>query len=276
MVHKIRKRDGNVVLFDKNKIAEAIWKAVKAVGGTDKKRPEELANIVVKILNEKYSENGIPSVEEVQDLVEKVLIEEGHAKVAKAYILYRKSHEDLRNVKGLFDTIEAVDDYINSDDWMIKENSNMDFSLQGLNNYVATKIITNYWMRRIYPEAIRKSHENADIHIHDLGTLGAYCFDDKTFILTENGWKLFKDVKNGEKVATKNLENGKLEFQVPYQKQIYEYSGKMYSYESRGVSLLVTPEHRLLIRRKGREKLEFVNPPEFKYGMEFDKKVLWK
>jgi len=186
MVHKIRKRDGNVVLFDREKIAEAIWKAAKAVGGTDRKRPEELANMIVKILDEKYGENGIPSVEEVQDLVEKVLIEEGHAKVAKAYILYRKSHEELRNVKGLFDTIEAVDDYISSDDWMIKENSNMGFSLQGLNNYVATKIITNYWMRRIYPEAIRNAHENADIHIHDLGTLGAYCvgLDLKDLLMT--------------------------------------------------------------------------------------------
>jgi len=186
MVHKIRKRDGNVVLFDREKIAEAIWKAAKAVGGTDKERPEELANMIVKILDEKYGENGIPSVEEVQDLVEKVLIEEGHAKVAKAYILYRKSHEELRNVKGLFDTIEAVDDYISSDDWMIKENSNMGFSLQGLNNYVATKIITNYWMRRIYPEAIRNAHENADIHIHDLGCLGAYCvgWDLKDLLMT--------------------------------------------------------------------------------------------
>ena len=96
MVHKIRKRDGNVVLFDKEKIAEAIWKAAKAVGGTDRKRPEELANLVVKTLTEKYGENGIPGVEEVQDLVEKILIEEGHAKVAKAYILYRKSHDPRR------------------------------------------------------------------------------------------------------------------------------------------------------------------------------------
>ena len=186
MVHKIRKRDGSVVLFDKPKIAEAIWKAAKAVGGTDKNRPEELANLVVKILTDKYGENGIPGVEEVQDLVEKVLIEEGHAKVAKAYILYRKSHEELRNVKGLFDTIEVVDDYIGLDDWMVKENSNMGFSLQGLNNYVATKIITNYWMRRIYPEAIRNAHENADIHIHDLGCLGAYCvgWDLKDLLMT--------------------------------------------------------------------------------------------
>ncbi len=186
MIKKIRKRDGSVVPFQQEKITEAIWKAVKAVGGTNKERVEELSNMTIKIIEEKHKENDIPEVEEVQDTVEKTLIEEGHAKTAKAYILYRKSHEQLRNVKGLFDTIEAVDDYISLDDWMVKENSNMGFSLQGLNNYLATKIISNYWIRRIYPEAIRKAHENTDIHIHDLGTLGAYCvgWDLKDLLIT--------------------------------------------------------------------------------------------
>jgi len=186
MVTKIRKRDGSVVLFDIEKITEAIWKAVKAVGGEDKEKAKYISTLIIKKLREKYGENGIPEVEEVQDLVEKVLIEEGHAKVAKAFILYRKSHDELRNVKGLFDTIEAVDDYIGLNDWMVKENSNMAFSLQGLNNYISTKIIANYWMRRVYPEAVRKAHENVDLHIHDLGTLGAYCvgWDLKDLLLT--------------------------------------------------------------------------------------------
>ena len=186
MVKKLRKRDGSVVLFDGDKITEAIWKAAKAVGGKDKEKAEVLSNLVVKNLETKYGENGIPEVEEIQDAVEKILIEEGHAKTAKAYILYRKSHEELRHVKGLFDTIEVVEDYIGLNDWMIKENSNMGFSLQGLNNYITTKIITNYWIRRIYPESIRKAHENVDFHIHDLGTLGAYCvgWDLKDFLVT--------------------------------------------------------------------------------------------
>src|SRR3989344_4491348 len=175
MVKKVRKRDGSVVLFDGGKITEAIWKAAKAVGGKDKEKAKHVSDLVVKELEKKYGENGIPEVEEIQDIVEKTLIEEGHAKTAKAYILYRKSHEELRNVKGLFDTIEAVEDYIGLNDWMVKENSNMGFSLQGLNNYITTKIITNYWIRRIYPESIRKAHENVDLHLHDLGTLGAYC-----------------------------------------------------------------------------------------------------
>ena len=175
MVTKIRKRDGSVVFFQPEKITEAIWKAVKAVGGTDRERAKQISDMVVAKLNADHGEHGIPDVEEVQDSVEKILVEERHAKVAKAFILYRKSHEELRNVKGLFDTIEAVDDYIGLNDWMVKENSNMGFSLQGLNNYIATKIISNYWMRRIYPEAIRKAHEAGDLHIHDLGCLGAYC-----------------------------------------------------------------------------------------------------
>jgi len=186
MIGKIRKRDGSVVPFQQEKIIEAIWKAVKAVGGTDKKRAEYLSELIVKKITEKYEEPSIPEVEDVQDIVEKILVEEGHAKVAKAYILYRKSHEELRDIKGLFDTIEAVDDYITLNDWMIKENSNMGFSLQGLNNYISTKIISNYWIRRIYPEAIRKAHENVDLHVHDLGTLGVYCvgWDLKDLLIT--------------------------------------------------------------------------------------------
>ncbi len=186
MINKIRKRDGSVVPFQQEKIAEAIWNAVKAVGGTDKKRTENLSELIVKEIEKKYGESDIPEVEDVQDIVEKLLIEEGHAKVAKAYILYRKSHEELRHVKGLFDTIEVVDDYISLNDWMVKENSNMAFSLQGLNNYISTKIISNYWIRRIYPEAIRNAHESADLHVHDLGTLGAYCvgWDLKDLLIT--------------------------------------------------------------------------------------------
>lgn len=184
MITKIRKRDGTVVPFNPEKIAEAIWKAAKAVGGKDHERAEYLSNLVVKYLEDKGID--FPNVEQVQDAVEKVLIEEGHAKVAKAYILYRQSHQELRDIKGLFDTIEAVDDYLSLNDWMVKENSNMGFSLQGLNNYIATKIITNYWIRRVYPEEIRKAHEEAEIHVHDLGTLGAYCvgWDLKDLLMT--------------------------------------------------------------------------------------------
>ena len=175
MITKIRKRDGNVVSFNDKKIGEAIWKAAKAVGGRDEEQSKRIAKEVIALLDKEFGEQEIPDVERIQDLVEKILIERKHAKTAKAYIIYRKSRQELRDFKGLFDTIEVIDDYLNLDDWMIKENSNMGYSLQGLNNYIATKIVANYWTRRIYPEAIRQAHERADLHVHDLGTLGAYC-----------------------------------------------------------------------------------------------------
>jgi ribonucleoside-triphosphate reductase (formate) len=174
MINKIRKRNGNIVRFEKEKITNAIWNAVRAVGGTDRKKAEELGNKIVKEIENKFQDR-IPHVEQVQNIVEKILIEEGHAKTAKTYILYRKSHQDLRNVKAMFDTIEVIEDYVGNKDWTIKENSNMGFSLQGLNNYISEKIVKNYWLRRVYPEAIRNAHENAEIHIHDLGILGPYC-----------------------------------------------------------------------------------------------------
>jgi len=174
MLENIIKRNKSTVPFDQEKITEAIWKAVKAVGGEDKNKAHHLSDLVVKELEKDY-DGRIPMIEEVQDIVEKTLIEEGHAKTAKAYITYRLSHQQLRDVKAIFDTIEVVDDYIGEKDWNIKENSNMDFSLQGLNNYITQKISAHYWLRRIFPEKIRKAHENADLHIHDLGILGTYC-----------------------------------------------------------------------------------------------------
>ncbi len=174
MIEKIRKRDGRIVAFNKEKIFNAIWKAVKAVGGSDEKKAREITDKICEIINSRYKDS-VPGVEDIQDIVEKTLIEEGHAKVAKAYILYRKKREEMRKLEGLFNSIEVVDKYLNTEDWMVKENSNMGFSLQGLNNYISTKIITKYWLLKIYPEEIQKAHENCDIHIHDLGTLGAYC-----------------------------------------------------------------------------------------------------
>ncbi|MDD5012495.1 MAG: ribonucleoside triphosphate reductase [Candidatus Nanoarchaeia archaeon] len=176
MVEKILKRNGKVDNFDPSKIENAIWKAVQSVGGEDREKTKYISNLVVKKIEDDIGSTGrIPQVEEVQDIVEKILMEEGHAKTAKAYILYRQSHEELRRVKGLFDTIEVVEDYLHGRDWAIKENANMDFSLQGLNNFISGKIVPKYWLRKIYPEKVRKAHENAEIHIHDLGTLGPYC-----------------------------------------------------------------------------------------------------
>ena len=174
-IESIRKRGGGVVAFDQNKIAQAIWAAVQAVGGKDQERARLLAAEVVKEIRRKYAGGGIPSVEHVQDIVEKVLIENGHAKTAKGYILYREQHKNIREVSRLLRDISIVDDYLEEQDWRVRENSNMTFSLQGLNVHITQKVISNYWLNAIYPREVREAHINGEFHIHDLGTLGPYC-----------------------------------------------------------------------------------------------------
>ncbi|MCL1912156.1 MAG: ATP cone domain-containing protein, partial [Leptospirales bacterium] len=172
----IKKRDGRVVQFNADKITDAIFKAVTAVGGKDRGTAESLTESVVEILNIIYKDERVPTVENVQDLVEKMLIESGHAKVAKAYILYREQHRKLRQTADLFDeAIQLIDDYLDQSDWRVNENSNMSYSLQGLNNHIASDITAKYWLERVYPAEIRSSHINGEFHIHDLGLLSAYC-----------------------------------------------------------------------------------------------------
>jgi ribonucleoside-triphosphate reductase len=175
MIRKIRKRDDKVVDFNPIKITNAIWKAAQAVGGKDYKKSIELTDKVLEQLEKELKKGEIPTVEQVQDIVEKTLIEEGHAKTAKAYILYRKQHQDIREVGGLLKDIDVVDGYLSMMDWKVKENSNMSYSLQGLNVYATENIVSHYWLNKIYPPEIGDAHTNGDYHIHDLGTLGAYC-----------------------------------------------------------------------------------------------------
>jgi anaerobic ribonucleoside-triphosphate reductase len=174
-VETIRKRNGQVVAFDQEKITKAIWAAVQAVGGRDIGKAQKLSDQVVKGIRRKYEDGGIPSVEHVQDIVEKNLIENGHAKVAKAYILYREQHKNIREVTKLLRDITIIDDYLDEMDWRVRENSNMTYSLQGLNVHITQKVVCNYWLNSVYPKEIRDAHVNGEFHIHDLGTLGPYC-----------------------------------------------------------------------------------------------------
>ena len=176
MLEFIRKRDGRLAPFEPEKINEAIQKAVQAVGGRDMDKASQIGHQVIGILEVLYKDNRIPTVENVQDLVEKILIENGHAKVAKAYILYRKQHEALRRTQEFMkESIEAIDSYITQEDWRVNENANMGYSLQGLNNQLASNITSNYWLYKIYPEYIANAHREGDFHIHDLGMLSVYC-----------------------------------------------------------------------------------------------------
>ena len=171
----VRKRDGKLEPFDQERITTAVWKAAKAVGGKDREQAKRVSDQVVAELQNHFGEDGCPTVEEIQDLVENMLIENGHAQTAKAYILYRKQHQDMRELAALLSSSDLVDQYLELEDWRVKENSNMSYSLQGLNNYLSSTVIAKYWISRIYPTRIADSHFAGEIHIHDLGVLGAYC-----------------------------------------------------------------------------------------------------
>lgn len=174
-IKKIRKRNGRLVKFNQNKITNAIWKAAKSVGGEDKKRSRYLADRVVERLEKKYDGHTIPTVEEIQDAVEEVLMRHGHTSTTRAFILYRDLHNRIRDVHSLIDSNELIGNYLKKLDWRVRENSNMSFSLQGLNNHVASAISANFWLNQIYPKNIRQGHLSGDFHIHDMQLLAAYC-----------------------------------------------------------------------------------------------------
>ena len=172
----IRKRDGRLEPFDPKKIEGAIFSAAKAVGGENTEKSREITRQAISFLEVLYKGDRVPTVENVQDLVEKILIENGHAKTAKTYIIYRDQHSKLRQTKVLLsDAVNMVDNYIQEKDWRVKENANMGYSLQGLNNFISTAVSNKYWLDRIYTKEIAERHSEGDIHIHDLGSISVYC-----------------------------------------------------------------------------------------------------
>jgi anaerobic ribonucleoside-triphosphate reductase len=173
-ISKIKKRDGRMVPFQKEKITKAIFKAAQAVGGEDYDLAMALTEKVVEIA-QYVNEDQIATVEDIQDLVEKVLVKNGHYKTAKAYILYRKQHENIRETSQLLFNNKLIADYLERNDWRIKENSNMTYSLQGMNFHISSLLVSQYWLNQIYPPEIKEAHNNGDFHIHDLGILGVYC-----------------------------------------------------------------------------------------------------
>ena len=175
-ISKIKKRDGKIVDFDSEKIANVIFKAAQAVGGNDKGEADRLSGIVIKELEKKFA-GKIPGVEDVQDAVEKVLIEEGHAKTAKAYILYRDQHKKLRESRTTFVNVQnTIKSYLDRTDWQVKENSNEAYSFSGLLLYTAGEVMKNYNLSEMYTPEISDSHKKGYFHIHDLshGVIG-YC-----------------------------------------------------------------------------------------------------
>jgi len=177
-ISKVKKRDGKTAKFDQEKITEAIWKAAQAVGGKDRSTAERLSEEVVKVLEEKFGGVTVPTVEQVQDIVEKILVEDGHYKTAKAYILYREKRQKIRDTKNLFvDVTNTISDYIKQEDWRVKENSNEQYSFSGLLLYAAGKVMSNYNLNEMYTQDISDAHKKGYIHIHDLshGVIGYCC-----------------------------------------------------------------------------------------------------
>ncbi|MDI9612795.1 MAG: ribonucleoside triphosphate reductase [Acidobacteriota bacterium] len=170
---QIRKRDGRLVPFDSRKITRAILKAGNATGEFSEKTAQSLTARVLAVA-QCVLQPSIPTVENIQDLVEETLLASPFKKTAKAYILYRDQHARIREMVQQAD-LDLIDQYLNRSDWKIKENSNMAYSLQGLNNYIAGHVSEVYWLNKIYPAEVREAHLGGSLHLHDLGLLSVYC-----------------------------------------------------------------------------------------------------
>ena len=187
MITKIRKRDGRLADYDITKIENAIAKAMMSIGDGEIKDCKKMARITELYVMEKFPDS-IPTVEDIQDIVEQVLMKNGYEDVAKAYIIYRRDHEKIRNISDTFlDYKATVDKYLKLADWRVKENSTVTYSVGGLILSNSGAITANYWLSDVYDKEIEQAHKNADIHIHDLSMLTGYCA----------GWSLKQLIKEG-------------------------------------------------------------------------------
>ncbi len=193
---RIVKRDGERVPFDAGKITRAIMKAGKATGEFDQDVAQRLT-IRVLTLATAVIGDAVPTVEGIQDLVEEVLLASPFKRTAKAYVLYRDQHARIREMVRQAD-LDLIDRYLQQLDWKVRENSNMAFSLQGLNNYISSAVSKVYWLNKIYTPEIRKAHTDGDLHIHDLGLLSVYCV----------GWDLQDVLRSGFRGAPGKAESG--------------------------------------------------------------------
>ena len=173
MFEQIKKRDGRIAEFDSSKITNAMQKAGEATGEFNGREAKRMTMRVLTLARD-LQLGSIPEVEEIQDIVERVLLDSPFYKTAKAYIIYREQHNQIRKI-AIKENVDLMESYISRMDWKVKENSNMSYSLQGLNNYISSDITAEYWLNRIYPPEVRQAHYSGDIHIHDLSLLSVYC-----------------------------------------------------------------------------------------------------
>lgn len=191
IIKHIIKRDGQLEIYSRKKLINAIAGAAKAVGIQDENLVERLATLTeekIRAMMNKRHPDSAPALEEVQDCVEAVLIEDRQVELAKAYILYRAKHQNIRNTKELMLNInETMDGYLRQSDWRVNENANVNYSLGGLILHNSGSITANYWLKNIYPEEVANAHINADFHIHDLSMFSGYCA----------GWSLRQLIEEG-------------------------------------------------------------------------------
>ncbi len=187
-MYEVIKRDGATVEFDISKIAKAIEKAFDACEREYNRDIIDFLALKVTADYEPQIKDGKIAVEKIQDSVETVLIKSGYDDVAKAYILYRKQREKIRNIKSTFlDYKDIVNSYVNITDWRVKENSTVTYSVGGLILSNSGAITANYWLSEIYDEEIAEAHRNGDLHLHDLSMLTGYCA----------GWSLKQLIQEG-------------------------------------------------------------------------------
>ncbi len=187
-MYKVIKRDNKIVEFDLSKISAAIKQAFEA---TKKDYHDSVIDLIALKVTADFAPKVVDdkiAVEDIQDSVEDVLIQTGYGDVAKAYILYRRQREKLRRVKStILDYKEIVDNYVNINDWRVKENSTVTYSVGGLILSNSGAITANYWLSEVYDDEIANAHRRADIHIHDLSMLTGYCA----------GWSLKQLIQQG-------------------------------------------------------------------------------
>ncbi|HET9576330.1 MAG TPA: ribonucleoside triphosphate reductase [Usitatibacter sp.] len=170
------KRDGGRVPFDARKIAVAIAKAGEATREFERAHADDIAAAVVAELLRRHGVAGTPNIEEVQDVVERTLVDAGFFATARAYIVYREQHRRLRDDRAcVVDVVSSVSEYLQQVDWRVNANANQGYSLGGLILNVSGKVVANYWLTHVYPPEVGRAHREADIHIHDLDMLSGYC-----------------------------------------------------------------------------------------------------
>ena len=184
---RIQKRDGRIETFEPQKIVAAIQKAGEATGEFAAEEARRLALKVMTLIHSLQDTLSL-TVESVQDIVEEVLLASPYRRTAKAYIIYREQHARMREMVRKAD-VDLIDSYLGRADWRVRENSNMAYSLQGLNNYISSEVSKVYWLNKIYPAEIREAHDNGAVHLHDLGQLSVYCVGWDLQDLLRSGFK---------------------------------------------------------------------------------------